>query len=209
MSLRGSSASEPTVVSVSRGNTSNHGTEPGRKYLIMGFLMMTSQSAPLSQEQRQALTHWKHQDDQHSPWQRLGAHTGNFSYLRSSLQHNDLGVELRSIHPAVTEIQTCLSPGKSPAAQRCTACLETSAAILRNEHREHAKNFKSSINSNRNGEDERKEDSASRKRNRWLLWSKKYNRKKWSSRTLFEGVKRQGGSLEKAKPRSWELNGGH
>lgn len=108
-----------------------------------------------------------------------------------------------------TEIQTCLSPGKSPAAQRCTACLETSAAILRNEHREHAKNFKSSINSNRNGEDERKEDSASRKRNRWLLWSKKYNRKKWSSRTLFEGVKRQGGSLEKAKPRSWELNGGH
>lgn len=108
-------------------------------------------------------------------------------------------MELLSIRPAVTEIQTCFSPGKSPATQRCTACLETSAAILRNEHREHANNFKSSINSNRNGEDERKEDSASRKRNRWLLWSKKYNRKKWSRRTLFEGVKRQEGSLEKAK----------
>lgn len=95
------------------------------------------------------------------------------------------------------EIQSRLSRGQFPAAQGCAADPQTSAAARGNEHRESVKNFKRSGNSYRNGEDERNKASKSGQIDRWLLWSKKCNKRKKKkksssgSRALFEGVKHQ------------------
>jgi len=105
--------------------------------------------------------------------------------------HQGLPAERLSTHTAVTKTPARLSPG-SPRQPR-DAQPGASAAVHGDEHRGSIKNFKSSSNSYRNGEDERNEASKSRQVDRWLLWSKKYNqmKKNRSSRALFEGAKRR------------------